>query len=96
MRVALLANAAKQAKEAGESEAAMGELARTAYGKTCAEDLADVDRALVAAGLIQGAEATQAFRKFCLVLVKRYGYSIDEINRIVAGAFRSKEKDAYR
>lgn len=80
----LLANAAKSAKEAQENSDAMKKLVHDVYGKVSAEDLSQMDRQLITEALVEGAEAVRAFKKFCLTLVKQYGFGTEEINKIIA------------
>jgi DNA-binding XRE family transcriptional regulator len=84
IETSLLANAAKAMKEAQEETQAMQKMALQMYGKECGDDLTQEDRKLVAQALREGAESVRAFKNLCSVLVKQYGYSIKEIDHIIA------------
>ncbi len=86
----LLANAAKAVKEAQEETQAMQKMALQMYGKECGTDLSPEDRELIAEALREGAESVRAFKNLCSVLVKQYGYSIKEIDQIIAQGLNVK------
>ena len=95
----LLANAAKQMKESSENAQAVQGLMMNAYGKETRDDLSQEDREAINIAICEGAEAVRAYKKFCVVLVKKFGYTMNEIDAIIAqrlGAVGQKEKTAKK
>ena len=95
----LLANAAKQIKESSENVQAVQGLMVTAYGKESRDDLTQKDHEIIEIIVCEGAEAVRAYKKFCVVLVKKFGYAMNEIDSIIAqrlGTVGQKEKTAKK